>query len=210
MKLKSTLKGFDSLDRILKSESKRQDKALQLAIRVEGFRLMRLLKEQVKKGSPGGRRFKKLSYLSRAWGGKGRLRPDRPLSRLAVAIRYQIRNDPYSMQIGWVGPRVSKSWKRIAEKQQEGFDSPVSEARRAYFAGKGGRMGKRSVAKRFMFLRKGTKNFKTPARPILDPFWKEQRHQAILNIRKNHLTALRGKVIRSGYTKTVRRIKAGN
>jgi len=195
MKIQPILRGFKALDRILKTESQRQEKLLETAVKVEGYRLMRQLKKEIREGSPGGSKFKDLTYLSRAWGGKGRLRTNKPLRRLALAVRYLVQKAPFSMQIGWVGSRTSKSWQRIAIRQQEGFESPVSEARRAYFARIGGGMGKRSQAKKYLFLRKSTTQFKTPARPIMDPFWRAERRRAFSNIRENYLRKLKGERI---------------
>ena len=56
-------RGLEHLSRIYKTESKRQEKALNTAIKVEGFRLMRLLKEQIKAGAPGGQKFDPLTFL---------------------------------------------------------------------------------------------------------------------------------------------------
>lgn len=96
MKLKSTLKGLDHVGKILKTESARQEKALETAGKVEGFRLMRLLKKEIQAGAPGGRRFKHLSYLARAWGGKGRLRPDKPLRQPDTQKPLGILKEGYS------------------------------------------------------------------------------------------------------------------
>ena len=195
MQITPILRGFDKLEKTLKAESRRQEKALETAVKVEGFRLMRLLKKEIQAGAPGGKRFQSLSYLSRAWGGKGRLRPNKPLRALAVAVRYLVQNNPFSMRIGWVGPQVSNSWKRIAEMQQEGFEISPSTIRRRSFARLGGAMSKRSQARKYMFLRKSTQQLKTPARPIMDPFWQAQRRRAWLNIRENYRRKMKGERI---------------
>ncbi len=193
--LKTTIRGVKSLDRFLKTESKRQEKALNTAIKVEGFRLMRLLKKEIRDGAPGGKKFDSLTYLSRAFGGK-RLRPDKPLRRLAIAVRYFIKDQsPFDMRIGWVGPRTSKSWKRIAELQQEGFTRPISKARRGFFRSRGEGMSKGSAARRYMFLRKSTTRFKTPPRPIMDPFWRAHGGKAWRNIQRNYRLKMKGQRI---------------
>ena len=131
-----TVKGLEKLKRDLKAESRRQEKALNTAVKVEGFRLMRLLKKEIAQGAPGGRKFAPLTFLSRRWHEKGtsRLRPDKPFMRtrsghsIVRAIMYHIKsNQPFDMRVGFTGPRVSKSWKRIAEKQQEGFAHRMSK-----------------------------------------------------------------------------------
>ena len=187
--------GFEYLKKTLKTESKRQEKAMNTAVKVEGFRLMRLLKKQIQAGAPGGQKFHPLTFLSRAWGSK-RLRPNKPLRRLAIAVRYHVREkSPLEMHIGWVGPRTSKSWKRIAKLHQEGFESSVSDRRRAFFASRGYGMSKRGMARRYMFLRKSTTRFKTPARPILDPFWRAEKDRTWRNIQKNYRQKMKGEII---------------
>jgi len=188
-------KGFTGLERTLKTESRRQEKALNTAIKVEGFRLMRLLKKQIRDGTPGGKKFDPLTYLSRARGSK-RLRPNKPLRRLALAVRYFVKDQsPFDMRIGWVGPRVSKSWKRIAELQQKGFTRGMKSERREFFRLKGAAMSKRSVARKYMFIRRTTKRFTTPARPIMDPFWRAEKDRAWRNIQKNYRRKMRGERI---------------
>jgi len=193
--LKVVTKGFTGLERTLKTEGKRQEKAMNTAVKVEGFRLMRLLKKQIQSGAPGGRKFEPLSYLSRAFGGK-QLRPDKPLRRLAIAVRYFVKDQsPFDMRVGWVGPRVSKSWKRIAEMQQEGFTHEMTDIRRKFFRLKGAAMSKRSVARKYMFIRKSTTRLKTPPRPIMDPFWQAEKDRAWRNIQRNYRQKMKGEII---------------
>jgi hypothetical protein len=188
-------KGFTGLERTLKTESRRQEKALNVSIKVEGFRLMRLLKKQIRDGAPGGKKFEPLSFLSRAWGSK-RLRTNKPLRRLALAVRYHVQDQsPFDMRIGWVGPRTSKSWKRIAELQQEGFTRGMKSERREFFRLKGAAMTKRSVARKYMFVRRSTKRFTTPARPIMDPFWRAEKDRAWRNIQRNYRLKMKGQRI---------------
>lgn len=189
--------GFDFLARTLKAESKRQEKALNTAIKVEGFRLMRKLKEEIKAGAPGGQKFHPLTFLARKWGSKGnRLRPNKPLRRLALMVRYHEKDkSPFDMRIGWVGPKTSKSWKRIAALHQEGFTRSVTESRRAFFRRMGATMSRRSVARKYMFLLKSTTQFKTPARPIMDPFWRANKDQAWRNIQRNYRQKMKGEII---------------
>jgi len=190
-------KGFTGLEKTLKTEGRRQEKALNTAVKVEGFRLMRLLKKQIRDGAPGGQKFDPLTFLARRWGSKGnRLRPDKPLRRLAIAVRYHVKDQrPFDMRIGWVGPRTSKSWKRIAKLQQEGFTRSVAEKRRRSFAVLGAAMSKRSKARPYMFLKKSTKTLTTPARPIMDPFWRSERHRAWRNIQRNYRLKIKGQRI---------------
>ena len=195
--LKVVEKGFTQLEKVYRTEGKRQEKALNTAIKVEGFRLMRLLKQQIRAGAPGGKKFDPLTYLSRAWSGRGkRLGSNKPLRRLAIAVRYWVKDQsPFDMRIGWVGPKTSRSWKRIAKKQQEGFEHGMPETRRQYFRSKAAGMSKRSVARKYMFIRKSTTKFKTPARPIMDPFWEAEEDRAWRNIRDNYRRKMQGQRI---------------
>lgn len=88
---------------------------------------------------------------------------------------------------------TSKSWIRLAKRHQEGFEQPITDRMRRHFISTGGQIAKRSSGKRkarrgnlrdlksarFFFLRKDTTHFKTPARPIIEPFWR--KHHAEVN-----------------------------
>jgi hypothetical protein len=194
MLLKATLKGAKQLEKALKVEDKRQEKALQTAVKVEGFRLKNKLQSEIRSGAPGGEQFEPLSFIARRRG-KG-FRPNKPLQRLAVAVRYFVKSvKPFDFRIGWVGPKVSKSWKRIAKQQQEGFTRTPTDKQRRYFARKGGSLGKRSANRKYLFLRKSTTQLKTPDRPIIEPFWEAEQFAAWKNIRSNFKRKMRGEKI---------------
>jgi len=191
--IKAQVKGFKHLQRNLKAESKRQKKALDTAVRVEGFRLSKLLKKEIRSGSPGGRKFAPLSFIARKRMHRGR---NAPLRRLAIALRYHIlKRDPLQIEVGWAGPRVSKRWKFLAQALQEGFTGTMSEATRESLAETGARLGKRSKNRRYFFLKKSTRRFKTPARPIMEPFWRAYRDDARRNITSNFRRKMRGERI---------------
>lgn len=188
--LNVSIKGIKRLERTLKVEGRRQKKAMDTAVKVEAFRLMRLLKSEIRKGAPGGRQFSPLSHILRR---RGR---NSPLRRLAIAVRYYVaERDPLSIHVGWVGPRVSSRWKYIAKVQQAGFVTDISEAMRAHIIRSGARLGKRSKMRRFHFLRRSTKQFKTPARPIMVPFWAAHRSEARRRISRNFQRKMRGERI---------------
>ena len=188
-----TIRGLSNLERTLKKENRRQNTALKVAIRVEGYRLMRLLKEQIRKGAPGGRRFEPLSFIARKRMHRGR---NTPLRRLAVTVRYHVLDwDPFTLAVGWTGPRVSQSMKAISKLLQTGFTRGMSTATRKQIIRTGAEMSKRAKGRRYHFLKKTTKRFKTPARPILEPFWIEQRRPAADNIRDNFRRKMRGERI---------------
>lgn len=196
MEFLPVLKGFDNLSKILKTESIRHEKALQTAIKVEGYRAMRLLKNQIQQGSPGGRKFRPLTFLARMAGGSGRLKPDKRLKGIGNLIRYKVLSTkPFSLAFGWLNHQVSESWKKIIERQQEGFATPLSRSDRLRIVGIGASFSARSKARTYAFLRKGTVSFRTPASPILDPFWATEKRTSILNIRNNYLRKLKGERI---------------
>ena len=185
------IKGLEQLEKALKAESARQKKALNTAVKVEAFRLRNELKKEIRQGAPGGKPLAPLSFIARR-----RARSKRPLRRLATAVMYQVTSkEPFEMRVGWVGSKVSKSWKRIAEAQQEGFTREITERQRRYFRSLGFGLGKRSRFRRYFFLRKETLKFVTPARPIMDPFWEAHKRRAWHNIRDNYRRKMRGERI---------------
>lgn len=190
--ISATIKGAETLARDIKRETKRARYALNLAVRVEGFRLMRRLKKEIRDGDPGGRSFAPLSVIAKKRLHRGR---NQPLRRLALGVRYHMRQrDPVEMRIGWVGPRVSKRWKLLAKMLQEGFSTPVTSGIRSYLARYGAGLRDRSARKYFM-LRKETRMLRTPPRPIIDPFWRAHENQARRNIAANFLRKMRGQRI---------------
>ena len=185
-------------------------KAENTAVRVAGFRLMRLLRAEIRKGAPGGRRFAPLSMIRRTLGQGGRLRGNNPLQKLSRAIGYEVAGQsPFSLKIGFVGTASSASWRKIAQAHQEGFttsaDAPYfrrrNESIREYLRGQGSLVdramfgGKKSRRRNVFFLRKSTASLRTPARPIIDPFWDAHEKTARANIRSNFVRKLRGERI---------------
>lgn len=205
MELSVNVRGLARLQAALKAEGKRQNRALETAIKVEGFRLRKVLQSEIRAGAPGGRRFAALSEI-RARTGRSR----RPLRRLATAVRYHVTKEPFQMAVGWTGPKVSKRWKALAEMHQEGFTREVTEKLRAMLRAQGGALKGRwtggrgrsgawhfqeNKAAKYFFLRAGTTRLRTPARPILDPFWARHQEEAWKNIRRNYLRKLWGERI---------------
>jgi hypothetical protein len=184
--------GLSSLEKTLGAKIKAERKALNTAVKVEGFRLRKEMASDIRKGSPGGQPFAPRTYLSKAYSG----RPNqKALARLAVSTRYFIpEHDPITMHIGWTGPQVSKSWKRLAKMHQEGFTAPVDDKRRQYLIKIISQKGKRSIYRKFI-PRASTTTFKTPARPIIAPFWAAHKSQALRNIRNNYRRKLAGERI---------------
>ncbi|MDA8139027.1 MAG: hypothetical protein M0036_10275 [Desulfobacteraceae bacterium] len=202
-----------NLDRaLLQVKAARVDalKAEDTAVRVEGFRLMRVLRAEIRKGAPGGRQFAPLSMIRRTLGAGGRLRGNNPLQRLSRAIGYEVAaRSPAALKIGFVGRASSDAWRRIAAAQQAGFETSADEpyfrrrniSIREYLAGQGGLVdrtmfgGRKSRRRNVFFLRKSTQRLKTPARPIIEPFWQAHEPEARRNIRSNFIRKLRGERI---------------
>ena len=203
----------DGVDRAVAGFKKAQADALKAentAVRVEGFRLMRLLRAEIRKGAPGGHRFAPLSMIRRTLGASGRLRGNNPLARLSRAIGYEVAGQsPFALKIGFVGPAASTTWRKIAEAQQAGFSTSAdatyfrrrNETIREFLAQQGARIdksmfgGKKSRRRNVFFLRKTTQSLRTPARPIIDPFWDAHEKTARANIRSNFIRKMRGERI---------------
>ena len=190
-----TVKGIANLAKALDAASAREKSALQTALKVEGFRLMRLMRREIRKGAPGGRPFAPLSVIARSRRG---LRGDpTPLRRLASVVRYRVQQEPFEFHFGFVDPggraALSRSWLRLARIHQEGFRHGMGEAARAQII-RQLKYAPESVRKYFA-LRKETRRFHTPARPIVAPFWQAHRSQALANIRANYRRKIAGERI---------------
>jgi hypothetical protein len=127
-------------------------KAARDAVKIEAFRLKNLLQASLRgKGAALG--FSPYSVIGKFFAKN----KSRPLQRLAIPVRYAAAGkDPMTVGIGFTG-RISASWKKIAERQQEGYEYSASEGfRRALFlTGTELRKKKRAEAKYF-FLRPST------------------------------------------------------
>jgi hypothetical protein len=187
----TTLTGIEKVLGYIERNHAAEKKALNTAIRGEGFRLMRKLQAEIREGAPGNRRFTASSIISQT-----RKKSKKVLNRLAISVRYFVMPEPLQFHFGWTGPKVSKSWKRLAAIHQEGFDHDVTETQRKYFAKLGGRIkGKARSQERakYFFIKKETTRFKTLARPMIAPFWQAHNREVIPNIRRNFRLKLAGK-----------------
>lgn len=197
--------GAKRLARFLESASREENKALETAMRVRGFKLMRTLQREIRQGAPGGVPFAPLSLMARKRGKGGRRKP---LRDLALGVKYHWTKEPFTVRVGWTGPdrrgirgdarqkdRVSKSWKWLASIHQEGFTRTPTKKARRYFARYGGSLSKRSKFRKVFFLRRETEQFHTPARPIMDPFWRRYEGEAWQAIRRDYRRKLRGERI---------------
>lgn len=195
------VKNLKQFQQALEKADKDRIKAAQTAVKVEGFRLSKELKDEIRSGSPGGRSFSPLSAIAsmRRYG-----KNKSPLFRFAIPVRYRVnyQNGAMSMDIGFVDPskgaRISKSWVRLAQLHQAGGKLPVTEDMRKGLAAVGARM-KRGKANRskahVFFLKPTTTHVDIPARPIIDPFWDAHKHEAENNIALNFYRKMRGERI---------------
>jgi len=204
-----TIKGLDRVVRHLKKADARTDKALNTAIKVEAFRLKKLLQKEIRAGRPGGKSVAPLSYIARrkdrqvktGGGTTARQSPNRkPLARLAMGVKYNVSSyKPFVMKVGFVTPtgrtRSSKqgTWRTLAREHQEGFTSSISKNLRQRIIEKGGLLGKIDGGSTPFFLRKSTRTFTTPARPIMAPFWAAHKRSVNRNIKRNFALKMKGR-----------------
>ena len=198
-------KDLKKFERDLENANKKRIKAGEMATRVEGFRLMYLLREELEAGAPGGRAFSPLTEIARRMGDGGSRRG--PLKGLIKRVRLNRHKegDGFVMSIGFVDPgrgqKLSKSWKRIARRLQEGYTTPVTPELRKDILRQGlikvaGKKRRRSQPwARYMFLKKTTTSLRTPARPIIDPFWDAHEREAAGNIGRNFEKKMAGERI---------------
>jgi len=191
--LTAQIRGAKSLVSTLKADRKRERRALFTAMRVAGYKLRPMMQREIRAGAPGGEPFAPLSVIA------GRRR--KPLRRLAIPVRYWVRRNPDEVHVGISGPAISKKWKWLAIAHQEGFErdpgaiTSTGETLRQRFARRGGAMGKRSRLRKYFFLKKSTRRLKTPARPIIGPFWDAHGDEAWRMVRDGYRRKLRGERI---------------
>lgn len=207
--LSASISGVKKTVNWLKHQQEESRKAQETAVKVEGFRLKNKMQAEIRKGNPGGRQHTPLSYIARRLsknvlimgGVTRRQNPNRaPLERLAHGVRYNLDNYPFEMKIGFVQPTsgphtVSKSWRRLATAHQEGFDREITPAQRRLIVWRGGELGKAEGGDTPFFLRRNTRSFTTPARPIVQPFWQANANDAERNIRNNFRQKMKGQRI---------------
>lgn len=183
----------------IESEIARKDQAMETAVRVTAFKMKNQMQKEIRAGSPGHRRMTPLSYIARRLHGRS---PNRkPLRALASQVRYDvIEQQPFTMAVGFISPSrgshsLSKSWQRIVKQHQKGFERDIPLRLRNWIIARGGILGKAEGGKTPFFLKKNTQRFKTPARPIVEPFWQYHRNAAKAEIKSNFKKKMAGKRI---------------
>ncbi|MBI9092200.1 MAG: hypothetical protein JEZ12_23555 [Desulfobacterium sp.] len=180
---------LDALDR----GREKADKALNTAVKITAFRAKNLLQKEIRGGTVGAKKTEPLSYIARRLWGRS---PNRaPLRSLATGVRYAVRDKkPYTMAVGFI-PERSGGWIKTAEKHQKGFERTISHGQRKLIVGRGGRLGVAEGSNTPFFLKRSTKKFKTPGRPLVAPFWAHHHDQFQKNIAKNFKAKMAGKRI---------------
>jgi hypothetical protein len=204
-----TISGIKELDRMLANKTKQTQKALNTAMRRQGFLLRQKLQEEIREGAPGGLTFEPWRYIT-LWHTENKKKiltgaarwSGGPLRRLGGRwIRYHVEsNEPFVLKIGWVG--VPGNIKKRAAQHQQGFTSPVSSRLRRILIQRGikrkeieGDLPKGMGVARYHFLKKSTTTFRTPARPVIEPFWRAHKAESWQNIRKNFRLKMRGETL---------------
>lgn len=203
-----TLEGAERVAAWLDKQDSATKSAHQAAVKVEGFRLMNLLKSEIKKGAPGGNTFGALTFIARRMqkkvrgsGSWKRQSPNRkPLANMATGVRYAVTQTPFSMAVGFVQPagrsnQISSTWQRLAKIHQTGFYRDVTQKQREAFARRGGELGTVEGGSTPFFLKKTTTKMSTPGRQIIAPFWQAHKSTAKSNIRENFRRKMAGERI---------------
>lgn len=184
----------------LERDAKRARSASSAAAKVEGYRLMKAMKDEIKAGSPGGNTFSSLSFIRSGKLSGGRM----ALSRLAITPRYATidQGEQSKTMVGFLTVKLSRKWVQIADKHQDGFAVDADSFQwggttlRKRFARIGAALKKKNPAlARYYFLKKSTTKLRTPARMVIVPFWRKHQSEAITNIVTNFERKMRGERI---------------
>lgn len=205
MRLNYAITGIRKLQQDIGADTAAKKKALETAIKVEGMRQLKLLREQIRSGDPGGKPYAdKLSKIA-ARTKSGRLRKNQaPLYRLARLLRYHVSyaGGEISFRFGFIsggGKSIGSSWKKLIAKHGEGADILYGKSRSELgrrLAQIGGRLKKKGDPDaKYFFLRTETGSAGLPRRPIIAPFWDRYEGEAAANIQANWARKLRGERI---------------
>jgi len=219
MDLKVEITGTKKALKALGATELHQVRSLNTAFRKEGFRLKKKLQAQIIAGNPGGGAFAPLTILARRWWSK---RKNNPIHHLSKGIRYHVPNAPIpTLQVGFVGPvttrehagmvrsglklssrgghrgvsvggMTSKSWRRLGFMHQQGFKRTITKSQRRALFQRAARMRKDSPERRVFIIRKGTTEFVTPRRLIVEPFWDSEKSRTARNIKTNWQKKMEG------------------
>ena len=199
----SLTSNIKQLKRALEKIDKARIKAHQTAVRVEAYRLMGKLREEIRAGAPGGKSFHPMTEMSKKLRSRRRTykrNPNKPpLYMFAPWVRYKVEktSDSFNVHIGFVGSNTGNGipenkLRYLVGRPQAGGQQEVTDPMLSMLLKMGSSKRKRIDP---FFLRKTTKTLKTPARPIIDPFWEAHKREAEQNIIANFERKMRGERI---------------
>ncbi len=190
--LNIAVKGSGAVIRRVEREKRKKDKALQTAIKVESFRLQRVIRQGIRTASPGGQRLEAKTAIARRR--NGRFENKKPFRGMASSVRYDFDPLKNEARIGWTNRSAARLlW--LAERYQEGFETKVTPGMRRLFARRGAELSKQSRLRKYFFLSKETKWMETPERQIIEPVFKSERGRIGRNIAKNFRLKMAGQRI---------------
>jgi len=171
------------------------------ALRSSGWWLKREIQQGIRGGSPAGRPYSPLSWITTnrvlqrplggylLWTGSGwkntrRIQRKqripskgwRALGRLYGAVRYRFYKDSRKTVVGW----INKSAERLGMIQEEGKNVRITERMRRFFWASG------------IPLKKETRYIKIPARPTIGPVYEKEEDKIGLYIENKVWDYIRG------------------
>lgn len=190
---------LENMAALLKAVPEYAERATASALKSEGFRLRNLIKTAITSGGPDGGKWDKLNphtgVLARAkkgtvknfkmvWKGqkgskkqvrqyKGSMLSTRsaPLSKLAGAVRYAYDPADQMVSIGFIhGQGVSDGMLKLAGMHAKGFKTHITP-----------KMRKMLFALGFP-VKKSTTTLETPARPVIEPVFRQEQRDIMTNI----------------------------
>ncbi len=197
---------IENIDALLTAFPKDMQRAIESALKSEGYDLKNLIKEAIRRGGVNGE-WQKLNphtgVLARAkkkhvknyrtvWkgqkGSKKRVRQykqqilskrQNPLSKLAGAVRYKYDKEMGMVSIGFIqSAGVSAGMLKLAGMQAKGFETKITpKSRKMLFA-----LG--------FPIKKSTSVFKTPARPVIEPVFKQEKDHMMQDIERKFFKSL--------------------
>ena len=186
---------------LIEQERQRGVKAFETASKVEGYRLQKLLKADLKAGKAGPVTFDPLTEIAKAMGKPKNRTPLQKFARL-VGYQSQRQDTKFFVWVGWLGLRrrgkfgLSASYERILTEMQAGKRFPVSEELRKKIREWGyGPSKRKSAEAKYFFIRQATTTFVLKARNAIQPFWDAHRDEAQRNVKSNFERKMRGERI---------------
>jgi|GEM_PF-5786031 len=167
--LKLETLGLKEAERFMKKAPGNVRKAMPAASKAVGFKYSRILKREMAKGAPGGRKWEPLTTTMKRYRRAKSLRGRTPYKQMSGAIRYYV--DPRGvLSIGLLdtGPQqASRSWLAKARAMTKAKPILVTDVKRGFF-GKYGTLP--SGRGQSYGLKRETRFLKPPERPIIGPY----------------------------------------